>query len=206
MEGRDEILSRFDVSRETLARLTRFAELLVHWNSRINLVSPSTIPDLWHRHLVDSAQIWALARPHGGTLIDLGSGAGFPGLVIAIMGGSDSFDIHLVESDSRKCAFLAAVKREFSLELTIHRQRIEIAELPPANVITARALAPLHKLLVYTSRLRARNGTAFFPKGRNFEKELDEAHRLWNFDYTLHPSMTDPEAAVVEIGAIDGPA
>lgn len=205
MQGANEFAARFDVSRETLSRLTRYAELLAKWNARINLVSPATIPDLWWRHLIDSAQIWQLAQGRRGTLIDLGTGAGLPGLVLAILDTNAAFDIHLVESDSRKCAFIATVQRELVLDVTIHRQRIERAKLPVAEVITARALAPLTRLLAYTSQHRASNGTAFFPKGRNFQKELDEAGHLWKFDYELHRSMTHPDAAVIEIGAIDGP-
>lgn len=203
--GAIRFATRFDVSRETLERLSRFSDLLVRWNSRINLISPASVPHLWTRHLIDCAQIWMLLPRSGGRLMDFGTGAGLPGLVIAILDTEGALDIHLVESDSRKCAFLATVQRELSLDVTIHRQRIETISLPPADVITARALAPLADLLAYTWQHRAPNGTAYFPKGRSFQKELDEAHRLWNFEYTLHPSITDPASAVVEIGAIDGP-
>ncbi len=196
---------RYDVSRETLQHFEVYLFLLAKWNRRINLVSPTSLEDAWTRHVMDSAQLWPL-RPNGArTWLDIGSGAGFPGLVIALLGQMDEAGLRvtLVESDQRKCAFLHAVASACDLEVGIVAGRIEGLDPLRADVVSARALAPLDTLLGYAEIHRAERGICLFPKGRTVHKEIEEARRKWLFDYRLHPSLTDPEAAIIEIGGLE---
>jgi 16S rRNA (guanine527-N7)-methyltransferase len=192
----------FGVSRETMERLETHLDLLRRWNPRINLVSPASLGRAWERHFADSAQLWRL-RPAGAQVwLDLGSGAGFPGLVVAAMGvETPGFEVHLVESDQRKAAFLSAVVRATGVPATVHADRVEA--LPPmrADVVSARALAPLGTLLAMAEKHRRPGGTGLFPKGASVHKEIAEAAAHWRFDHAIHPSLTDPRAAIVEIGA-----
>ena len=141
--GPIEFQAKSGVSRETLERLTIYADLLVKWQAKINLVGPETLADLWSRHMLDSAQLFPLIRPDAKRLVDLGSGAGFPGLVLGVMGAPD---VHLVESDARKCAFLREAARLTGTTVTIHNKRIEQVAPLGADVVTARALAPEHSV------------------------------------------------------------
>ena len=200
---REDVQSRFDVSRETMQRLDVLVALLQKWTPKINLVSRDSLAEVWHRHIADSAQLWEIAGKRSGNWLDLGSGAGFPGLVLAAMGAdTKGFQITLVESDARKAAFLSTVIREAALPATVKAERIE--HLPPqdAAVLTARALAPLKALLEMTERHRSCDGIALFPKGRTVHKEIEDVSPAWRFTRTLHPSVTDPEARIVEIGAL----
>lgn len=203
IEGPEDFAARFNVSRETMAQLQAYAKQLARWNPRINLVSAATLPDQWHRHFADSAQLFALRPPTARRWLDLGSGAGFPGLVIAIMAQASAPDLrlHLVESDQRKCAFLRSVVTETGITIDISPERIE--SLPPqsADVISARALAPLPQLLAHAENHLAPGGIGLFSKGRTVHNELAEAEQSWRFAHRVHPSLTDPEAAIVEIGA-----
>jgi 16S rRNA (guanine527-N7)-methyltransferase len=195
-------LPGFDVSRETIERLTVYAELLERWNRKINLVSPSTIPDVWTRHFMDSAQ---LTRIHeaSGHWADLGSGGGFPGMVVAILFASrDDVHVTLVESDQRKAAFLRTVSRETEISVGIVADRIERTAPLGANIISARALAPLKDLLASCERHFAPKGRALFLKGRNSDSEISEALESWRFDCEKHPSITDGDATVLSIGDI----
>lgn len=202
--GREEFEARFDVSRETMERLDLYAELIARWNPRINLISRKTEPELWDRHMTDSAQLWHLRPKPAGIWADFGSGAGFPGLVLAILcageGGSTQF--HLVESDSRKCAFLSTVARECGVPVSIDNARIEAVAPLKADVISARALAPLPQLLEFAEKHLDPEGICLFPKGETVHKEIEDALRLWQFDCRTHPSLTDSRAAILEIGAI----
>jgi 16S rRNA (guanine527-N7)-methyltransferase len=195
-----------DVSRETVARLDELCSLVSHWNKRLNLVGPGTIPQLWTRHVADSAQLWLLAPPSSTSWRDLGSGAGFPGLVIAVLGRelAPALRVDLVESDQRKAAFLATAIRALDLAARVHPARIEGLALAPAEVLSARALAPLSGLIGYATSQRRHDGIALFPKGETVHKELAEAAARWSFEHRLHPSLTDPRSAIVEIGAIHG--
>lgn len=197
---------RLDVSRETLEALRPYVDLLARWNTTINLVSAASLQDAWNRHVVDSAQLWRLIRPGVRVVVDLGSGGGFPALVLAHLAKCNGvpMDFHLVESDGRKVAFLLAALRELSLDASVHNSRLEAAVLPTADLITARAFAPLADLVRYALRYRHPQGQALFLKGRSTRKELDDARTLWDFEYRLHRSLTDPEASVVEIGEIYG--
>lgn len=200
---REDVRRKFDVSRETLERLDILVSLLSKWTQRINLVSPASLDEVWHRHVADSAQLWQLSTQEAENWLDLGSGAGFPGLVIAAFGADvPGFQISLIESDVRKAAFLSTVVRDASLPAKIYAERVEALPSQLARVITARALAPLKILLEMAERHRDPEGTALFPKGRTVHKELEDALRTWRFTYSLHPSVTDPEARIVEIGAM----
>lgn len=194
----DAFARRFDVSRETMARLEIYAGLLDRWTRRINLISAATLPDLWHRHFADSAQLIGL-RPPSGLWLDLGSGAGFPGLVVAIL--APDLRVRLVESDQRKCAFLRRVAEDTGTAIDIVPDRIETLPPQSAGVISARALAPLTQLLAHAEKHLAPGGIGLFPKGRTVHNEIAEAERKWRFACRVHPSLTDSEAAIVEAGA-----
>ncbi|MGE5517618.1 MAG: 16S rRNA (guanine(527)-N(7))-methyltransferase RsmG [Bacteroidota bacterium] len=184
------------VSRETLQRLTAYAELLVKWQARINLVGPDTIPNLWQRHLLDSAQVFPLLPQPIHRLVDMGCGAGFPGLVLAIMGVPD---VHLIESDARKCAFLREVARVTGTRVTIHNARIEMVPPLGADVVTARALAPLDKLLGWAERHLLPEGHCVFLKGKAVEDELTVASKEWNISFERFPSQTDPSGIILHL-------
>jgi len=199
----------FGVSRETLDRLATYEALLKSWQKAVNLVSPATLDDIWHRHFADSAQLLALA-PEGAreatrVWVDVGSGAGFPGLVLAILlaerGGGRMV---LVESDRRKAAFLGEVARQTGVPVEILCQRIEKiatqAKLGPIDVITARALAPLPRLLELAAPLFSANTVALLPKGRDARAEVEEALMVWSFELRLVPSLTDLAGRIAVIG------
>ncbi len=189
-----------DVSRETMQRLEVFHDLLIKWNARINLVSRSSLNDFWVRHVADSVQVFRLA-PSGKTWADLGSGGGFPGLVVAILAKSERPDLKvtLIESDQRKSAFLRAVIRETGVSCTVIAERIEKAKRQDANIVSARALADLTELLAYSERHLATGGTALFPKGVTWQKELELARTQWSFDVEVIESQTMPGAAILKI-------
>lgn len=186
------------VGDDQCARLAIFATILEKWQARINLVGRSTLRDVWRRHLLDSAQLLPLIPVETRVLIDLGSGAGFPGLVLAIALGSQT-QVHLVESDLKKCAFLREVNRVTDAGAEIHSCRIESLEGIKAEVVTARALAPLTQLLGYAAPLIAPGGRALFLKGRTHAEELTEATKTWKMRHHLIPSLTDPTGAVISV-------
>lgn len=190
-----------DVSRETLARLERYAALLKKWNPKVNLVARSTIDDLWTRHIGDSAQVFGLAPPFWTHWVDLGSGGGFPGMVVAILAAekNPAGAVSLVESDRRKAAFLRTVARETGIPVTVHAERIEHLSPQGADVLSARALAPLADLLPFARRHLRSGGTALFPKGESYGDELQEALDRESFSYQVIPSRTDPRAAIIKI-------
>lgn len=195
---------KLDVSRETFERLECYAALLRKWNPKINLVSRSTIDDLWSRHILDSTQIYQLA-PHPIThWADLGSGGGFPGLVIAIMAAESRSPtrVTLVESDLRKSTFLRTVIRETGIRADVVTDRIETAAPLNAEVISARALADLSVLLSFTTKHLASGGTAIFLKGATWEKELKNAQSKWNFDYRVDKSKTESGPVVLSITGV----
>ncbi|MBK1696890.1 16S rRNA (guanine(527)-N(7))-methyltransferase RsmG [Rhodovibrio salinarum] len=191
------------VSRETLARLTSYANLLTKWNKAVNLVSRSTVPDLWWRHMLDSAQLAELLpeapQSRYRRVVDLGSGAGFPGLVLAIMGVGE---VHLVESDARKAAFLREAARATGTEVAFHVKRAETLEPLDADVVTARAFAPLVELLNYAEPLMRPGAIGLFPKGKGVESELTVARKAWNMAVDPVPSRTDPAASILRIEAL----
>ncbi len=186
-------------SRE--ARLAQYAALIRKWNPAINLVAPASLDQLEQRHIADSAQLALLQPEPQGSWLDIGSGGGLPGLVVAIF--HPELPVQLVDSDRRKVAFLQTAIRQLGLvNCTATAARIE--ELPPADAanLSARALAPLDRLVPYLERHLAQDGTAWLMKGRNWQTELTAARRNWRFDVEIHPSTTDPDAAILQISNI----
>jgi 16S rRNA (guanine527-N7)-methyltransferase len=195
--GRERLAGAFSVSRETEERLRAFADLLVRWQTRINLVGPATLKDLWRRHILDSAQLFPLLP--SGPVLDLGSGAGFPGLVLAILGAAP---VHLVESDQRKCAFLREAARITGTEAVIHACRAEALAPFPVAAITARALAPLPRLLVLAAPFLKPGTRCLFLKGRGSEHELTEAAKDWMMTVERIPSRSDPRGFIVSLSEV----
>ncbi len=187
------------VSRETLERLERYAALLKHWQRAVNLVSASTLPDLWRRHMLDSAQLLDLVPRRPCRLADLGSGAGFPGLVLAIMGVGE---VELIESDARKCAFLREAIRVTGASARVREGRIEQVRDGSFDVVTARALAPLSELLGYAHALLAPGGVALFLKGKRLEEELTEARKAWKMILERFASVSAPGGSILRIREI----
>ncbi len=190
------------IPAEKFDKLKLYQALLAKWQASINLVGPSTIPGAWDRHFLDSAQL-SFHIPQGAhKVFDLGSGAGFPGLVLAIL--RPDLEMHLIESDERKCAFLRTVSRETGAGAIVHNCRIEVCEESAPDLVTARALAPLAELLGYASRwLPARPGLfALFLKGGAAEQEVAEAGVTYEFSVERIASLTDPTAAVLKISGI----
>ena len=189
-----------NVSRETLVRLTEYADILCHWQKTVNLVGRVTLTDIWRRHMLDSAQLVPLVPEKAHEIIDMGSGGGFPGLVLAIMLGRP---VHLVEATARKAAFLREAARVTGARVTVHNRRIEELAPWPADVVTARAVAPLDRLLSYAAPFLAPGGgrrpAALFLKGAKAEQEVTEALKDWKMTVDRFPSMTDPEGVVLRI-------
>ncbi|MDC0116152.1 16S rRNA (guanine(527)-N(7))-methyltransferase RsmG [Octadecabacter sp.] len=190
-----------DVSRETIIKLQSLSDLISKWTKTINLIAPASVEDIWERHIVDSAQLFHLAGENWNHWIDLGSGGGLPGLVIAVL-DQKSRPITLVESDTRKCLFLTAVRRQLGLNVVVLNERIETMSANPADILSARALAPLPKLLRYADRYLSPMGRALLPKGEKYQEELDAAHKSWQINYKSHPSVTNPNARILEISRI----
>ncbi|MEM7470584.1 MAG: 16S rRNA (guanine(527)-N(7))-methyltransferase RsmG [Pseudomonadota bacterium] len=198
------LLDDFDVSRETLEKLEAFAELLVKWNQKINLVSPATIPDLWTRHILDSVQVLQLLPPEMSSFCDIGSGGGLPGLVLAIVASEKyaEMNVTMIEADQRKCAFLRTVSGQLALGVDVRAERIETAVPSDAQVVSARALAPLPKLVGLVSRHLSDGGRAFLMKGANVDAEIEVALASWQFDLQKHASKTNAEACILDISNI----
>ena len=188
-----------DVSRETLVQLQRYVDVLQRWAPRVNLIGPSTLDDIWRRHILDSAQLWPHLPDNSKTLVDFGSGAGFPGMVLAIMGVPD---VHLVESNQRKCVFLREVARAAGVNVTVHASRIEALTPFPVDVVTARALASLPILLEYAEPFLKSNTICLFPKGQRVNEELTETQKRWNITHDVFYSLTDPTGGIVRLEAI----
>jgi 16S rRNA (guanine527-N7)-methyltransferase len=184
------------VSRETLDRLEAYATLLVRWSARINLVGRNTLADLWRRHFLDSAQLRPLLPADAKSVIDLGSGAGFPGLVLAILGAPG---VELVEADSRKSAFLREAVRITEVEVTLRPCRIEAVPPHPVDVVTARACAPLERLLGLAAPFLAATTECLFLKGERVEDELTLARKHWTMTARLCQSRSDPRGVVLRL-------
>lgn len=189
--------ARFDVSRETLARLETFVDLLALWTRRINLVSAQSLDAVWHRHIADSAQLAALAPAEAATWLDLGSGGGLPGLVVAALRPGTA--LTLVESDRRKAAFLRLAAAEMGLPVTVLARRIE--DLPPAapDVLSARALAPLLRLLPLVAPLTGPGTVLLLPKGAHAFSELTAAQADWHSEAEPVASLTDPAGTILRL-------
>ena len=203
---RDAALALVPVSRETLARLDRFVATLLTWQRRINLIAPATVREIWTRHIADSLQLLPLA-PTARIWIDLGSGGGFPGLAIACaLAEKPGGRVHLIESNGKKAAFLREAVRITGAPAIVHQARIEqvggkLGE--PIEVVTARALAPLNELLALAEPWLKKGAQALFPKGQDVGAELTEASRYWNIEAALVPSMTDPNARILNVSQVE---
>jgi 16S rRNA (guanine527-N7)-methyltransferase len=194
------------VSRETLIRLDRFVDVLLRWQRRINLIAPSTAAHLWTRHVADSVQLLPL-EPQARIWVDLGSGGGFPGLVIACaLAETPGAQVHLVEANAKKAAFLREAARVTGAPATVHAARIEdFLKSPPkaVDVVTARALAPLSELLAYAYPLLKSGACGLFPKGQDVDAELTEAAKYWKIQRSLALSRTDPKARIVVVRGLE---
>ena len=200
--NQDDVAS-LDVSRETLGRLTKYAELVSRWNPKINLVSKNSLRDLWTRHIQDSVQVYRCAEPVD-HWVDLGSGGGFPGLVCALLAAEDSPTTRftMVESDQRKSAFLRNVVRECGVNCTVISRRIEEIDPLEADILSARALADLKSLLSFCDRHLRTEGTALLPKGATWKKELSDAREEWHFQAEAITSITEPQAVILKIKGV----
>lgn len=198
-----EVGHKLDVSRETLQRLETYVELLLKWQRAINLIGPGTVEDVWRRHILDCGQLKRylpdLSGESSGPVIDLGSGAGLPGMVLAIMGVPD---VRLIESDSRKCVFLREAARQTGSSVKIIEGRAESIEKLTAHVITARALAPLSRLLELSEPFIESTTLCIFSKGRGLKNELTEIKNKWTMKSEIHPSETNPDGAIVKLESV----
>ena len=194
----EDFQKRFDVSHETLGKLQIYFDLLVKWQKAINLVSPKTIDQAWERHFADSAQLQILIPSNIKTIADLGSGAGFPGMVLAIL--NPKLQIHLIESDGRKCEFLRTVSRETSVHISIHNKRVEgiLTDINP-DLITARAFSSLLNIFDFACPVLAQksNLSLLLLKGQGVEKEMEEARQKYEFSAQQTPSQTDKDARIL---------
>lgn len=199
----DDVRLRLGVSRESLARLETYVQLLLTWQAKINLIGPSTIEDIWKRHVLDGLQLLPLMDKKTEVIADLGSGAGIPGLILAIGGG---FEAHLYESNGKKVAFLREAIRHTKANARVHQVRLETlpSHLPAIlpQYVTARALAPLDKLLFWASPLLKKGAIGLFHKGQDVDSELMEATKSWKIGAIKHPSMTDSKGTILEVKEI----
>ena len=184
------------VSRETLDKFSTYVALLEKWQKAINLVSKKSLMDVWERHVLDSYQILKFAPKDNGVWIDMGSGAGFPALIVAMAG---DFEVHVIESDHRKCQFMRDVSRETSTPITIHTKRIDAVEPFPAAVISARALASLEKLLEFSTNFATPDTVYIYLKGQDVDAELTQAAKCWSMETIKHQSLSSSEGSVLEL-------
>ena len=199
----DDFCSIQYVSRETYDKFKIYYETLIKWQKSINLISNSTLDSIWHRHILDSAQLYKYTQNMKGNILDFGSGAGFPGLVLAMMGNEN---VNAVESDEKKCIFLKEVARLSDTKINIHNSRIEKLKFINPELITARALAPLIKLIEYIENymkqgdnLRKNLPKLLFLKGKNYKQELLELKKIRNFDVTVCSSLSDEYGKILNI-------
>lgn len=204
--GPEDFQAYFEVSDETIQRLEIYERTLRQWQKKINLVAPSTLQDVWHRHFADSAQLLRLAPAGAQRWVDLGSGAGFPGMVLAILRADRIGELNgerhvLIESDSRKAAFLGEISRKTSIPVDTDVARIELSSTQgrytSVDVLTARALAPLDRLIDWTAPYFGNGTVALFLKGRGVEEEIEAAERKWRFTYELANSLTEQDSRIV---------
>jgi 16S rRNA (guanine527-N7)-methyltransferase len=205
-QQRAAVLKTLSVSRETEADLNAFVALLLKWQATTNLIAPATIPDIWTRHILDSAQLLPLTGD-ARRIVDLGSGAGFPGVILALLSKErGGVQVHLVESNGRKASFLREAIRETGAPAHVHHDRIETftAEFTDTvDVVTARALAPLSKLLELSRPLLRLGAVGLFQKGRGAEQELTDSRKSWRIDAELIPSVTEPSARIIMVRAAE---
>lgn len=197
-------IDTYNVSRETFKLLKDYEASLAEWQKKFNLVSNSSLEDSWNRHFVDSAQLFQYIPEQAKTLLDFGSGAGFPGMVLAIMAADRTpyLNVKLIESTGKKTLYLNEVKKITGVKVEIINERVE--KLPPqkADVITSRAMASLNELLQYTYRFTTPQTVCIFPKGRRYAEEIAEAKKYWNFDCQIHDSLTSLEGKILVISRL----
>ena len=203
----ESFCSNVHVSRETYAKLCVFHETLIKWQNSINLISKDSIKNIWERHFLDSAQLYRFVKDVKGNVFDFGSGAGFPGLILAIMGQKK---VHLVESDFKKCAFLTEIAMLTDVQVTIHNCRIEKLSNLSADLITSRALAPLNKLVDYveifikkSSKKTEKIPKLLFLKGKSYKSELLQLIKTKKIDFQEFPSLTDKDGKILYINNMD---
>lgn len=198
-----EDIAKFGVSRESFDRLLVLEKLLITWQAHINLVSNSTLPNLWNRHIIDSLQLLRLIPKNTVSIADLGSGGGFPGLVLA---ATQSAEVHFFEANAKKTAFLQEALRHLKVTGKVHRERLEPMQAPPqipqVQLVTARAFAPLPMLLGYAEPFMRDGAIALFHKGQECQAELTEAAKSWKISYNNHPSITDSQSVILEVKEI----
>lgn len=185
-----------NVSQETFSKLVLYHDLLIKWQRRINLISNDTVDDSWSRHFLDSLQLIKYIPDNIENILDFGSGAGFPGMVLAIAGIKN---IHVVESDGKKISFLREVSRVTGVNVTIHHDRIENVSIKNISVITARAFSSLDSLLKISSPFLSHETICLFPKGKNYAMEIEDAKKEWSFNCDVLPSVTDNNAVILKI-------
>ncbi len=201
METAADFAVRTGADADQLSELERYRAYLEDWNLKMNLVGPATLPVFWSRHAWDSAQVLRLA-PDALTWADLGTGAGLPGIVLAILGKQrPGFHVHLVESMAKRCRFLTEVVQGLDLPATIHQARAEDLSLT-VDIVTARACAPLSRLLGYARPYLNRGAQALFLKGQDVATELQEAKKTWNFQADVLPSLSDPRGQIVRVRSL----
>lgn len=199
-DGRFDALQRqFGISHEILEKLSLYHQLLLKWQNSINLVGRSTISDSWNRHFVDSIQLLPHIAP--GIVVDIGSGAGFPGMVLAVCGVGN---IHLIESDTKKATFLNEVARVTQTSVTIHHNRIENCTVDNVSVVLSRALADVKTLLQLSGPFISHETKCLFHKGKNWSNELEDAKEFYSFHHEIIPSVTDPEGVILKLSSIRG--
>jgi 16S rRNA (guanine527-N7)-methyltransferase len=192
-----DVMRAFDVSRESEQKLRVFVDLLHEWQGRMNLVSKASMADVWHRHVADSLQLLRLMPDSPQVIADLGSGAGFPGLVLALAG---PHTVHLYESIGKKAMFLREATRVTGAKAEIHQMRIEDIEEPPkVDFVTARALAPLGRLLELASPFLNQGANGLFMKGQDVDEELTQATKSWRIKLAKHPSLTDSRSVILAV-------
>ncbi len=195
-----DIARRLDVSRETLTILEAYVDLLRHWQARINLVSASSLDAVWQRHILDCGQLMRHIPESAEHVVDMGAGAGLPGLVLAIVGRErPDLRVTLVEANAKKCAFLHFAAAQLKVRVEIRRARLEQLALPPADVVTARALAPLDTLLRYARPFSHGRTRCLFLKGQDASSELTAAAKYWKMAWNVLPSLSDPSGSIIVI-------
>ena len=198
-------LPALNVSRETEEALLHFKNLVIEWNPTINLVSKNSISELWNRHIIDSAQIFKAFLPKDGLWLDFGTGGGFPGLVLAVLGRCLSPELRflLVESDRRKCSFLKRVSRDLSLSVDISNSRVESVSLGKVDYVSARAVSELNDLLFLIENIVSRETMCLFLKGRGYKKEVANAKKNWNFKLSTVKSVTSEDGKLLILSELE---
>lgn len=201
----EKFCTTYNVSRETFNKLKTYQSMLNDWQQRFNLVSKTTLEDAWNRHFLDSAQLFSYIPNNAKTMYDFGSGAGFPGMVIAVLASEKlpNLRINLVESITKKTVYLNAVKEKLGLDVTIYNDRIEKLPIEKADIITSRALASLSELLEYSYRFCHKDTVCLFPKGKKYSEELADAHKKWHFKCEIIPSQQCDEGRILKITNIN---